>query len=56
MRNVGIVLLVLVVAGWSTAWLYASSEAGRQVDAWIRKEAAQGRTWTCPNRTIGGYP
>ena len=55
MRKVGIVL-VLVVAGWSAAWLYASGEAGRQVDGWIKAEATQGRIWTCPNRAIGGYP
>ena len=56
MRKVGIVLLVLFLAGWSAAWLYAAREAGRQVDGWIKAEAAQGRFWTCPNRSIGGYP
>ena len=56
MRKLVIVLAVLVVAGWSAAWLYASREAGRRVDDWIKAEATQGRVWTCPNRSIGGYP
>ncbi len=56
MRRVGVLLLVLIVAGWSAAWLYASREAGARVDGWIRAEAEQGRVWTCPNRAIGGFP
>ena len=49
-------LVALVAAGWSAAWGWAAGEAGRQVDIWLKAEAAQGRLWTCPNRTLGGWP
>ena len=26
------------------------------IDAWLDREARLGRTWTCPNREIGGFP
>ena len=57
MRTLAIILgFLLVVLGWSALWIYAYREAGQRIDGWLRAEAAQGRMWTCPNRTIGGYP
>jgi hypothetical protein len=51
-----IVLLGLVVAGWTTAWFVIRDRASRAVDAWLAREAALGRQWSCPNRTLGGFP
>src|SRR5689334_16162613 len=50
-----LVLLVLfgALAGF---WAFASWRAGLEIDAWLDREARLGRTWTCPNRTIGGFP
>lgn len=58
MRKAGwfVVILVLIVAGWTSAWFYAAGAAGHRVDAWIAAEAALGRFWTCPNRSVGGFP
>lgn len=58
MRKAGITLLLLVVvaAGWSALWVWAAHEASHQLDQWLAAEETQGRSWTCPNRTLGGYP
>ncbi len=37
-------------------WFWSISAADRQIDAWIAREAALGRVWTCPDRSIGGFP
>lgn len=57
-RSVLVLLALLIVLGgaWTGLWVYGSREAGRQLDAWIAAEAAQGRDWTCPDRQTGGYP
>jgi hypothetical protein len=58
MRKTGfaVLILVLIAAGWSGLWLWGANEAGHRVDGWIKAEAVQGRIWTCPNRTLSGYP
>ncbi len=58
MRRIGLAVIVLVAVGaaWSGLWFFAQREAGRRIDAWIDAEATQGRMWTCPGRTITGYP
>ena len=58
MRGIGLAafLVLLIGAAWTGAWFFAAREAGRQVDSWIGAEAVQGRIWTCPDRTISGYP
>jgi hypothetical protein len=50
------ILLGLVVAGWSTAWFLIRDRTRHGIDDWIAGEAAAGRQWTCPNRTVGGFP
>lgn len=50
------VLLLLVVALWSAGWFWARGFATREMDAWIGREAAAGRAWTCADRSITGYP
>lgn len=50
--------LALVVAGlgWTAAWYYAAGRAEREIDSWMAAEGARGRSWSCDNRRIGGYP
>jgi hypothetical protein len=50
------VLLGLVVAAWTTVWFMIRSETSRALDDWLTREAAQGRQWACPGRTVGGFP
>ncbi|WP_457089274.1 DUF2125 domain-containing protein [Microvirga sp. P5_D2] len=50
------VLLLLVAVAWSIAWFFIRNRAGDTLDAWLAAEVAQGRQWTCADRTIAGYP
>ncbi len=49
-------VLVPLAALYGAAWLTIAGEAGRRMDAWQESEAALGRRWTCPDRTIAGFP
>lgn len=49
-------LLGLVAAGWSVLWHVARGKVEQQLDAGVAREAAAGRSWTCADRSIGGYP
>lgn len=51
-------LAVLVVAalGWTAVWLFAAQQTGRALQAWMAREKAFGRIWSCPHPRIGGYP
>ncbi|MCP8938704.1 DUF2125 domain-containing protein [Alsobacter sp. SYSU M60028] len=42
--------------GLSAFWFAASWWTGRQIDAWINREASLGRNWSCADRSIAGYP
>lgn len=50
------ILLATLVVLWSAAWVWVRDRAGREMDAWLGREAAAGRTWTCADRSISGYP
>lgn len=50
------VLIVLAGLGWSAAWFYASGRASAEIDAWMAREAGEGRNWSCASREIGGFP
>lgn len=50
------ILLAVVAVLWSAGWFYLRDRAGREIDAWLTREAAAGRTWTCADRSISGYP
>lgn len=50
------VLLVLAGVALSGFWMFAKTQAQAAMDRWMAQEAASGRVWTCPNRSIGGYP
>lgn len=50
-----ILLLVLALA-WSAAWLFIRSRAEAEMDGWIAAEGRAGRTWTCADRSLTGFP
>lgn len=37
-------------------WFWSIRTADAQIDAWIAREASLGRVWTCPERSLGGFP
>ena len=50
------VLLLLLAVAWSAGWFWARGRAQSEMDAWLAREAAAGRNWTCTDRSIAGYP
>lgn len=50
------ILLAVVVVGWSAGWFWIRERAAGEIDGWIAREAAAGRTWTCADRSLGGFP
>lgn len=50
------ILLLAVAVLWSAGWFYVRARAGSEMDRWLAREAEAGRTWTCADRSIAGYP
>ena len=50
------VALAVVAVGWSIFWKVAAGMTESGLDDWFAQERAQGREWSCPNRSVGGYP
>ncbi len=50
-----VALLVLAVA-WSVGWVLIRARAVSEIDGFLAREAAAGRTWDCPGRSVTGYP
>ncbi|NEU10721.1 DUF2125 domain-containing protein [Methylobacterium sp. BTF04] len=50
------ILLAIVVVAWSAGWFWVRGKAASEMDGWVASEAAAGRTWTCADRTITGFP
>ncbi len=50
------ILLALIVAAWSGAWFWIRGKAEGEMDAWMAREASAGRTWTCQDRSLTGFP
>jgi hypothetical protein len=50
------VLLIVLALGWTIAWFVIRERTGAGIDAWMAQEAAHGRLWECPGRSIGGFP
>ena len=48
--------LLVLAAGWSIFWYISVTITGREIGEWIKREAEGGRIWTCPDRSVGGYP
>ncbi|GGF76216.1 hypothetical protein GCM10007301_40210 [Azorhizobium oxalatiphilum] len=51
-----LILLILVGIGWSGLWIYAARTADGEIDAWIAREKQLGRTWSCSERSLEGFP
>lgn len=50
------ILLILLAAGWSGFWFYVHGRTVAEIDRTLAREAERGRTWTCNNRSVGGFP
>ncbi len=50
------ILLLLIALLWSGGWFWIRSRTVQEMDAWTAREAAAGRTWTCDERAVSGYP
>ena len=48
--------VLLLAIGWSIFWYISATITGREIGEWIKREADDGRIWTCPDRSVGGYP
>ncbi len=53
---VPIFALLALAIGWSIFWYVSATITGREIGTWIKREAEAGRIWTCPERSVGGYP
>jgi hypothetical protein len=51
-----ILLIVLLVGGWTAVWNWGSVRAEEVIERWLTSEAANGRVITCGERRNGGYP
>lgn len=49
-------LLVVLAAAWSAFWFYARGRVATEIDVALAREAERGRSWTCANRSIAGFP
>lgn len=50
------VLVGLVVVGWSVAWFLIRDRVADELDRVLGVQATLGRTWTCADREIAGFP
>jgi len=50
------VLLALVAAGWTGFWFVVRGRVIDAVDTALAKEAGLGRSWTCTDRSVQGFP
>lgn len=48
--------VLLVAAAWSAVWYAGTRKADALITAWLAAEAAEGRSYACGERGIGGYP
>lgn len=50
------VVVVVLAAGWSGVWYYASKRAEAALAGWMEREAKAGRVYSCASQSISGYP
>lgn len=59
-RRIGLylpfILLLVLAVGWTGLWLYGRHRVGLELDNFLARQASIGRVWSCPERSIGGYP
>ena len=48
--------LLLLVIGWSALWFYGRHRTAQEMDLFMTRQAGLGRIWSCPERSISGYP
>jgi hypothetical protein len=52
-----LVILLLILAGaWAGGWYYGSGALEHTIEGWKAREAKAGRTYTCADQVIGGFP
>jgi hypothetical protein len=51
-----VILLGVIAVGWSAFWFVARGRAEAAIEAGLAREVTAGRTWTCNNRNISGFP
>ena len=51
-----IVLVALLLGGWSAFWYVAAGKAQDMLEGWRAREAKAGRTYTCREEALGGFP
>ena len=49
-------VILTIIAGWSVFWFFISRQTAAAVTNWMTHEAELGRSWTCPDRKIDGFP
>jgi hypothetical protein len=49
-------VLILLAVGISVAWFVISNRVEAEMDRWLAREASAGRAWSCPGRSIAGFP
>jgi hypothetical protein len=52
----GAICLFILAIGWSALWKLSADATASGIDDWLAAEANRGRTWTCPNKNVSGYP
>ncbi len=48
--------LVLIAIAWTVFWQLAVRQTTLSLDAWITREKAFNRNWSCPDRQVTGFP
>lgn len=48
--------LAVLAGGWAWAWHVAAGQTEAVLDAWMLRESEVGHVWTCPGRTVAGFP
>lgn len=53
---ISVALLVVLALAWTIVWRLAAAESEKTIASWIDREKSFGRIWSCPERSVGGYP
>jgi hypothetical protein len=51
-----VVLVAVLICGWSAFWFYAANAAQNAIAGWRAREAKAGRVYTCGEPTLRGFP